>query len=226
LVVDDGSPNGLIIEGLKEVCDLHDAELFCKDKNEGFSHAVNIGLLSAMDLGTDAVLVNADMAFPQEGWLKVMQESDAAIVGARLLYPNGLIQHAGVFFSLLTREFNHRFRFAPGNFEPALEPTICPVTGALQYIRLDVLAEIGIYDEGFRMGYEDVDFCIRAFRSGFQAKYEPQAIALHYESMFRSRVSDNKKLSEWQIDSWNYLHDKYAGAEELLDYCPTMMFDS
>jgi hypothetical protein len=63
------------------------------------------------------VLVNADIEIITDGWLDRFQateglfvEGPAAVVGALLFYPAGLIQHGGVYFSLLTREFNHFWR--------------------------------------------------------------------------------------------------------------------
>ena len=65
--------------------------------------------------------------------------------------------------------------------------TVCPVTGAFQYIRPEVLEQVGLYDPGFRMGCEDVDYCLRVFQAGFACVYEPAIRAIHHESLFRSR---------------------------------------
>ena len=50
---------------------------------------------------------------------------------------------------------------------------ICPVTGAFQYIRPEVLERVGLYDPGFRMACEDVDYDLRVFQAGFECVYEP-----------------------------------------------------
>ena len=54
-----------------------------------------------------------------------------------------------MFFSLLGREFRYRYRMGPGDLPEALVPCRCPVSGALQLIRHETLAAVGLYDEGF-----------------------------------------------------------------------------
>ena len=78
-------------------------------------------------------------------------------MGPLLLYTNGLVQHAGVYFSVITRRFDHRYRLAPRALAQVQKGITCPVTGALQYIRYETIKKIGIYDENFKMGYEDID---------------------------------------------------------------------
>ena len=142
---------------------------------------------------------------PRAGWLDRMRERTdtegrpAAVVGARLLYPNGLIQHAGVFFSLLNRDWLHRYRFGPANLPEALKPTRCIVTGALQFIRWETLDQIGLYDEGYRLCFEDVDYCLRVFKAGLECIYEPSVVAMHHESFFRRNATP--KIERWTAES-------------------------
>jgi GT2 family glycosyltransferase len=130
------------------------------------------------------------------------------VVGGLLLYPTGLIQHAGIYFSLLTRTFDHLYKYGPGNLPEALKMRVAPVTGAFQYIRNETLQLIGLYDEKFHMAHEDVDYCIRVFLAGLQCVYNPNVRAYHFEAMFRGRPSP--KLEQWQALSWMYFAEKYA----------------
>ncbi len=226
LVVDDGSPERSLLEPLAAAVNELGYELIAKDENEGFSRTVNVGLQRALDTGHDAVLVNADIEFTEAGWLDRMlartdsQGRPAAVVGARLLYPNGVIQHAGVFLSLRTRGFWHRCQYAPGDLPEALVPASCPVTAALQLIRHETLSTVGIYDDGYRMGYEDVDYCLQVFESGRECIYEPTVCAMHHESVFRSRT--NPKLDEWQRASAHRLYDKWS-TTDLSHYVPAIV---
>lgn len=214
LVVDDHSPSESLLSGLTPALERFEAEFYRKEENSGFSKTVNIGLQRALDEGRDAVLMNADMEMTTPGWVKTCQKTKdgqnrpAAVVGGLLLYPTGLIQHAGIYFSLLTRTFDHMYRFGPGNLPEALKLRIAPVTGAFQYIRLDTLEKVGIYDEGFSMAHEDVDFCIRVFLAKLHCVYNPNVRAYHFEGMFRSRPS--RKVEEWQAKSWLYFAEKWA----------------
>lgn len=214
LVVDDGSPDRKIAEATKTLCDLHNADCELKRENEGFSRTVNVGLRRALDEGRAAVLMNADVEIETPGWAKMMEKtkdshgSRAAVVGARLLFPNGLIQHGGIYFSLLTRTFDHKYKYGPANLPAALASTVCPVTGAFQWITNECLTEVGLYDEEFRMGWEDVDYCIRVMRSGRDCIYNPRIWGWHHEMMFRGRK--NEKLQKWQAESWLTFGNKWA----------------
>ena len=217
LVVDDHSPNRDLVATLEAVADELGVTVVCKDENTGFAKTVNVGLEIALAQGWDAVLVNADIEFHEAGWLERMvartdtQGRPAAVVGARLLYPNGCIQHAGVFFAPSTHAFWHRCQYAPANLPEALVPVRCPVTAALQLIRHETLATIGVYDEGYRMAYEDVDYCLRVFAAGLDCIYEPSVCAVHHESVFRGRTTP--RIEEWQRESLLRLKAKWIGAD-------------
>lgn len=215
-VVDDGSPARDLLIDLENSCRIYDADWRWKPTNEGFSQAVNVGLEHCLRRGQDALLVNADIEFGVRGWLDAMLEQTASdgqslapVVGALLLYPGAeMIQHAGIFFSNLDRQFHHRFHFGPANLPEAQIPTVCPVTGALQLIRHECLAQVGIYDPTFRLGWEDVDFCLRAMLQGFECVYCPAAVAVHHESLFRGRP--DPKIARWTDESWRRFVGKYA----------------
>lgn len=220
LVVDDASPYEFVPERLSSFSEF---QFHRQESNQGFAQAVNVGLRRALDEGKDAVLVNADVEFFEPNWLKRMLRAQGDVVGAMLIYANGLIQHAGIYYSILYRNYDHIYRFAPASLEAAQYPRICPVTGALQLIRNHVLERVGIYDEGFKMGFEDVDYSHRVFISGLTCVYEPTVRAIHHESVFRGRRK-SKKLEEWERNSFELLHLKYAG-HSFADYVPTLLMD-
>ena len=215
LVVDDGSPAGALVDEVEAASGRLKFELHRKPENTGFSKTVNVGLRRCLAERRDAVLVNADIVFEAPGWLAVMEqqpskdaEGPAWVVGARLLYPNGLIQHAGIFYSLLHTAFDHRFRYAPRDLPEALQAFRCPVTGALAFIRYVALDTVGLYDEDFLMGWEDVDYALRVFQAGGECIYQPRVWAFHHESVFRGRPSP--KLADWQAKSYIYFMRKWA----------------
>jgi GT2 family glycosyltransferase len=214
LVVDDASPATELVDMIAVVAGELEIELVRRPVNGGFARTVNVGLQRALDEGRAAVLVNADLEFHRSPWLEPMLEradttgAPAAVVGARLLYPNGLLQHAGLHYSTLHRFWGPRFAYGAGDLPEALVPSRCPVTGALQLIRHECLEAVGLYDERFRMGWEDVDYCLRVFESGRECIYEPAACATHAESLFRSRRPEGQET--WENDSYRALNDKYA----------------
>lgn len=212
LLVDDGSPRSELLDDIQAASDRLQFRLHRKPTNDGFSATVNVGLAEALERGMDALLINADIEFRQP-WLEQMmrQQSEdggqAPVVGARLLYPNGLIQHGGIFFSLLTRDFGHIHQYAPHDLPEAQYARTCPVTGALQLIRHATLASVGLYDEEFKLGWEDVDYCLRVFLAGGSCVMQPAVCAMHHESLFRGQA--NAKIRRWQSESWGYFQHKH-----------------
>lgn len=214
LIVDDGSPDEELVGAMDQLSDQFKLEFHAKEENTGFARTVNVGLRRALEDDSDAILINADIEFIDAGWVARMEAQEtqdgsgpASIVGARLLYPNGLIQHGGVYFSLLHRCFEHVHKFAPHDLPEAMTAKRLPVTGALQFLRNECLAAVGIYDEDFKLGWEDVDYCIRAFQSGRECIYQPRVRAYHHESYFRARPSP--KIEGWTAASWAHFCTKY-----------------
>lgn len=226
LLVDDCSPVGGLVDELATHRGTLSFDLERQPENAGFSRTINVGLRAALAEGRDAILVNADVEFLHRGWVATLasqkdtQRRPAAVVGALLLYANGLIQHAGTFFSMLTRSFDHRYRFGPALLPEANQACVCPVTGALQFIRHSTLQTVGLYDEDFRMGYEDVDYCLRTFDAGLECIYQPAVKAVHHESLFRGRADE--KLNEWQSESMLTLMRKH-GATNMSRFIPEIV---
>jgi GT2 family glycosyltransferase len=160
------------------------------EQNSGFATNVNRGLRVA-DPDRDVVVLNSDMQ-ARAGWLACLQyaasqEDDVAIVGARLLYPDGRIQFAGTVRNLGAPEwFDHRYRFKPDDWGPAALPgPVLAVTGACMYVRREAIERIGLLDERYPMAYEDVDWCLRAWQAGMRVMYFPGASLYHHESVTR-----------------------------------------
>lgn len=220
MVVDDHSPNALLRDTLDAFCAHRGITLSLKRENTGFSATVNVGLRHAIEIGADAILINADVEFFERGWYERAMAHEEAVVGALLVYPGGGIQHAGIYYSVITRNFDHIYRMAPMTLAAAQEERICPVTGAFQRIRLETLLSVGVYDEGFKMAYEDVDYCQRVFLAGQQCVYDPKIRAIHHETVFRGK--GDPKHDKWHDDGLLYLHRKYAGVG-FADYIPTLV---
>lgn len=156
--------------------------LIANPTNMGFSSAVNTGLQKAR--GGTFVLMNQDvMAHPS--WLGPIHQcfrddAHVGIVGSKLLYPNGQVQHAGGQLCIPSWEGVHYVDDNPNN-------QIDFVTGAVIAIRRDCWAALGPFDEGFYPAYfEDVDYCLRARKLGWTIRYEPKSVLTHYESTSHS----------------------------------------
>ncbi|HSZ70443.1 MAG TPA: glycosyltransferase [Solirubrobacteraceae bacterium] len=159
--------------------------------------------------GRDVVVLNSDME-ARPGWLACLQfaasqEDDVAVVGARLVYPDGRIQFAGTARNLGAPEwFDHRYRFKPEGWGPAGNAgPVLAVTGACMYIKRAALERVGLFDERYPMAYEDVDWCLRAWRAGLRVLYFPAASLYHHESVTRGTdVGERERASQrlfWEL---------------------------
>lgn len=136
-------------------------------------------------------LLNDDVAPIAPGWLDAMlgwfADPDVAAVGARLLYPDRRVQHAGVIAGL-AGVADHAHRFLPagadGYFGRArLSQEVSVATGACLLVRRAVYEQVGGMDESFPVAFNDVDFCLRLREAGHRIVYCAEAELTHYESL-------------------------------------------
>jgi GT2 family glycosyltransferase len=148
------------------------------------------------------LLLNNDIEVIEPGWLREMvccfDYPGTGIVGARLIYPNGRLQHAGVIVGL-GRLAGHWFggqrQSYPGPMARLhVRQSLTAVTGACMLISYACLAAVGGFDEkDFGIAYNDVDFCLRSVAAGFRVVWTPFATLMHRESA--SRGSDDTKAN-------------------------------
>ncbi len=144
--------------------------------------------------------LNNDIEMVDESWLRHLvrqaQRPEIGAVGARLLYPDGTIQHAGVYTGIGGGAgHGHRFQHKdhPGYFERARLPQqVSAVTAACLVLARDKFLAVGGFDEtDFPVAFNDVDLCLKLNARGWQSLYEPRATLIHHES--KSRGSDRAK---------------------------------
>jgi glycosyltransferase involved in cell wall biosynthesis len=177
------------------------------NENRGFAGAANAGLAVAAP-DHDVVFMNSDVV-ARKGWLERLQyaayrEPCAGIAGPKLLYGDRRIQSAGSYRNMGAPEwFDHRYRFRDAAHGPAeISLPVLGTTGACMYVKRDVLDEIGGFDPGYGMAYEDMDLCLRGWEAGWQTLYAPRATLTHLESQTRPVQPGERELSSqryfWQ----------------------------
>ncbi|HEX5453906.1 MAG TPA: glycosyltransferase family 9 protein [Stellaceae bacterium] len=148
--------------------------------------------------GEYLLFLNDDVEITDPGWLEAMleeaQRPEVGVVGPRLLYPDGRVQHAGMFLAAMGQA-RHAFRHAagddPGYFGLALtRRNVVAVTGACLLTRRETLEALGGFDEAHAIVNNDLDFCLRAWRSGLWNIYTPHATLIHHEAASRSELPD------------------------------------
>lgn len=178
------------------------------DSNLGFAKACNQG--AAMARGKYLLFLNNDTE-PQPGWLQaVVRAAEAdpsvAVVGSKLLFPDGTVQHGGVGFAyaepfpISPYHLDYRQPAAGSDEVRELEA----VTGACLLTRADVFNAVGGFDEGYLNGYEDVDFCLKVRATGGRIIYTPDSVVIHHES-----VSDGRFLKA--LENIELLHRRWMG---------------
>jgi len=130
---------------------------------------------------------------------------NVGIVGAKLLYPDKTIQHAGVAIADYNDQLvaYHLFQKEAKDFIPAnVYRNYQAVTGACLLINKKIFDEVGGFDEGYINGYEDVDLCFKVAKIGYKIKYCPETEIIHYESKTEGRFDNVKENSKRLNDKW------------------------
>ncbi|WP_110630632.1 glycosyltransferase family 2 protein [Salinicola salarius] len=171
-------------------------------RNRGFSGANNLGV--SVSHGRQVLLLNSD-AFPMKpGWASQLSSLlDAypqfGMLGARLLNPEGGIQHAGMvfFYSSSWKVWLNKhplvglapqFDEAPEGMEVIEKPA---VTGACVIMTRDLYDKVGGLDEGYLIGdFEDSDLCLKVVASGHKVGYVPGVELVHLERQSFSALGD------------------------------------
>ncbi|PWU00640.1 MAG: glycosyltransferase family 2 protein [Terriglobia bacterium] len=167
--------------------------------------------------GSVLVFLNDDIEPLTSDWLTQLMghvlRPEVGAAGAKLLYPSGAIQHAGMVTGISQGVGHlHRDTFASAdwNWLPFTR-NISAVTGACMAVRRDVFEELGGFDEAFPVNYNDVDFCLRAHRAGYEVVIEPNAVLRHAECATRMPgVSvEEQELWEERWQGWLAQPDPY-----------------
>ena len=149
----------------------------------------------ALARGSVLVFLNNDIEVLEPGWLHALVREavrpEIGAVGAKLLYPGGLVQHAGVVLGLIGGPAGHAFHlFKDGHpgYLHMLETTrrVSAVTAACLAVTREKFEAMGGFDaEAFPVALNDVDLCLRLDRAGYRNLYVPAARLLHKESASR-----------------------------------------
>ncbi len=141
------------------------------------------------------LFLNDDTSVIAPGWLDAMVElaarPEVGAVGAKLLYPDGRIQHAGVVMGLFDN-CGHAFKGLPGDQQhyfdlPDVIRNVSAVTGACLMVRAAVFHEVGGFDEQtFAVAFNDIDLCLKIGRNGYRVLYTPHALLYHHEAFSKT----------------------------------------
>ena len=169
------------------------------------------------------LFLNDDVTVVTAEWLTALvehgQRDDVGAVGARLLYPNGRIQHAGVVMGVYENA-GHHFKGVKSDeyyyFDlPGLVRNCAAVTGACMLLRRERFWEVGGFDEqNLPIAFQDVDLCLKLLQRGYLNVYTPYATLYHHEASSKSAeqyVPSDAEISYMQHRWRNYIeNDPYS----------------
>ncbi len=184
IVVDNHSTDNSkeVLEGLRQKSGER-LQIIYNNRNSGFAGGVNIGIRQAMDQGYDMIALFNNDAVAEPNWLSqlvaaIENDPTVGIATGLLLHADGqTIDSTGDFYSIWGLAF-------PRNRDQATDQApesgfVFGATGGASLYRIELLKQIGLFDEAFFAYYEDVDLSFRAQLAGWKVYYTKTAVAHH-----------------------------------------------
>ncbi len=163
------------------------------------SQALNVGVSYAR--GEFVILLNNDTEVITPNWIERMlgpcMRKEVGAVGAKLLYPDGVIQHGGIIF-----QYNYPYNLGACYFARDsrayfgfLQSTqdLSAVSAACVMVRKEVYEQVEGFDPAIPTCYDDVDFCLKLLKAGLLVVYEPSVELYHHESLSRKSFESIEK---------------------------------
>ncbi|MBM3836640.1 MAG: glycosyltransferase [Verrucomicrobia bacterium] len=209
IVVDNASTDGTA-DYLRREQQAGRLRAFLNSQNVGFARGCNQGALEAR--GHLLLFLNNDTRVTP-GWCDSMiwaaRLPRVGVVGVKLLYPDGRVQHAG--FGLVGQMLDHVHRFAPASApEVNVFRELDIVTGACLMIPRTLFFELNGFDESFKNGGEDVDLCLRVRAAGWKVVYEPRTVVYHHEAKSAGRLQHVPENVQLFGQRWSMQFDAKA----------------
>jgi O-antigen biosynthesis protein len=210
LIIDNNSRDPKTLEYLgsmpHRVIPFREAFNYSRINNFAVSHAA----------GEYVLLLNDDTEVIDGSWLEAMlehaQRPEVGVVGARLLYPDGRIQHAGVVVGVGSPwepgVAMHAYHFyssdSPGHLGTLRAATnYSAVTAACMLVRKSLFEQVGgLQEEDLPIQFNDVDLCLKIRERGYYVVYTPYAELYHHESVSRGHFSGNRTENLWMRERW------------------------
>lgn len=170
--------------------------------------------------GEHLVFLNNDVEIRSGEWLSAMlehsQRREVGAVGAKLLYPNNTIQHAGIIIGIIGNPpvAGHAHRHLPvlhpGYFGRANHiANVSAVTAACLMVRKTVFEEVGGFDEELAVAFNDIDLCLKIRKQGYLIVYTPYAELYHHESLSRGYEDTPEKKARFTREV-RYIRERWG----------------
>ena len=213
VVVDNGSTAPDAVRLLQEIAATPRMRVLQHPGAFNFSAMCNEG--ARVTAAPVLLFLNNDIAMLEPGWLKAMVgwaiKPNIGVVGAKLVFPNGRLQHAGVVLGF-GGIAGHVYRRLPKDYPGYLDQLTAPhevaaVTGACMAVQRSKFAAVGGFDaENLPVDLNDIDFCLRIAEGGWSNIWTPEAALIHHQSATRGIDSDPfalyRKERAYFVERW------------------------
>ncbi|NQD94632.1 glycosyltransferase, partial [Pseudomonas sp. CrR25] len=188
LIVDNGSESAEAREWLAGIAGMGENKLRVLRYPQAFNFSAINNMAAREARGEYLLLLNNDTAIVREDWLDELlnhaQRPEVGVVGAKLLYPDGRIESAGLLLGLrgpAESPFVGEPIDAAGYMQRLqVEQNYSAVSAACLMIRKSVYDEAGGMDEGaLQLSFNDVDLCLKARQLGYLTVWTPHAVVMH-----------------------------------------------
>jgi len=204
IIIDNGSIEPNALRYLEEISHYDNVKVLPYDYPYNYSAINNFAVQHAK--GDYLCLLNNDTEVIDACWLaELMRQAvrpHVGAVGAKLLYADGSIQHAGVVVGM-GGAAGHAHRFLrndkPGYFRQAhIAQYVSAVTAACLVVeKAKFLAVGGLDEEALQIAFNDVDLCLKLERAGWRNVYAPRAVMIHHESKSRGKDFSPKHIDRY-----------------------------
>jgi glycosyltransferase involved in cell wall biosynthesis len=203
LIVDNNSHERSTIEYLDQLARQNSKVRVLRFK-EPFNYSAINNFAVSKARGSIIALLNNDIVIITPDWLQEMVSHairpEIGAVGAKLLYPDGTLQHGGVITGLggcAGHAQKHLRKNAPGYFHRAvLVHNVSAVTGACLVVERKIFEQLGGLDEKYlTIAFNDIDLCLKIRQAGYRNLWTPFAEMYHYESMSRGPEDTLEKVA-------------------------------
>lgn len=205
LLIDNGTSDAESLTLIKNWQKKLESKLKVIEYNIPFNYSRLCNFGASQASGEYLLFLNNDTEVISSDWIEAMLEQamrdTIGAVGAKLLYPDYTIQHAGVILGLGgVAAHSHRMFHAdhPGYY--CCLKTVSnysAVTGACLMIDRSIFFDVNGFDEVLSVAYNDIDLCLKVLESGYYNVYIPHAELLHHESKSRGLDNEGEKLERF-----------------------------
>lgn len=164
------------------------------------------------------VFANNDIEALSRGWDTVVRHElarpEIGVVGARLLYGDRTLQHAGIVLDAVEGRPMHEgvgadpLEDGPMGRYRRTRP-VAAVTGAFMAVRRETFERLGGFDPRLAVGYNDIDLCLKARAAGLKVLYAADLVLIHHESKTRG-LNDSADKIAWDDTELKRLHDRWG----------------